>query len=113
MNVPSPNLTSLYASCPSSADINYTLAARCAPILRFDAREPFLPIAEADSIFRKNTLSPSFPRRIEVSEVERSRPDLYIWVSRWQHELSKRYNKPIDAEDAVEKFSEREDYDRD
>lgn len=34
----------------------------------------------------------------------RTEADLYIWVSRWQHELSERYGKPIDAEDAVINF---------
>lgn len=54
---------------------------------------------------RKQEILKQFPGRSEA--------DLYIWVSRWQYELSKRYGKPIDAEDAVDKFAERGDYDQD
>ena len=83
MNIPNPNLSSLFASRPSSADSDYTLAARYAPILKFDAREPFLPLAVGFSIFRKNTLSPSFPRQIDVSEVESPGPALAIEYAIW------------------------------
>ena len=83
MNIPNPNLTSLFASRPRSADIDLNLAARYAPILKFDAREPFLPLAVAYSIFRKNTLSPSFSRRIELNEVERPAADLAIEYAIW------------------------------
>ncbi len=34
----------------------------------------------------------------------RTEADLYIWVSRWQHELSQRYGKAIGAEEAVADF---------
>ncbi len=83
VNIPDPNITSLFVSRPNSVDIDYTLAARYAPILRFDAREPFLPLAVGYSIFRKSTLSPSFPRRIEVSEGKRPRPELAIEYAIW------------------------------
>jgi putative hydrolase of the HAD superfamily len=83
VNIPSHNLTSLFASRPSSADIDLNLAARYAPILRFDAREPFLPLAVAYSIFRKNTISSSFPRRIELSKVEKPGPELAIEYAIW------------------------------
>ena len=83
MNVPDPNLSSLFASRPSSADIDLNLAAHCAPILRFDAREPFLPLAVAYRIFRKNTPSLSFPRRIELNEAERPGPELAIEYAIW------------------------------
>lgn len=56
MNLPNPNLNSLFASRPSSADIDLNLAAHYAPILRFDAREPFLPLAVAYRIFWNNTI---------------------------------------------------------
>jgi glycerophosphoryl diester phosphodiesterase len=42
------------------------LAARYAPILRFDKHEPFLPLAAGYTIFRTDADSPSFPRRIEL-----------------------------------------------
>jgi glycerophosphoryl diester phosphodiesterase len=38
------------------------LAARYAPILRFDANEPFLPVAAGYTVFRENGASPSFQR---------------------------------------------------
>ncbi|MCS6827433.1 MAG: hypothetical protein NZ553_12535 [Caldilinea sp.] len=43
-----------------------SLAARYAPILRFDAREPFLPLAVGYTLFREDGDSPSFPRRVEL-----------------------------------------------
>ena len=43
------------------------LAARYAPIICFDVREPFLPLAVGYTIFWKNDDSPSFPRRIELA----------------------------------------------
>jgi putative hydrolase of the HAD superfamily len=36
------------------------LAARYAPVIRFDAYEPFLPLAAGYTIFRRSGLSPSF-----------------------------------------------------
>ena len=38
------------------------LAARYAPILRFDAHEPFLPLAAGYTVFRESGASPSFQR---------------------------------------------------
>jgi len=45
------------------------LAAAYAPILRFDVREPFLPVAAGYTIFRKSGPSPSFQRghRVELA----------------------------------------------
>lgn len=43
------------------------LAARYAPIIQFDEREPFLPLVAGYTIFRADADSPSFPRRIELS----------------------------------------------
>jgi glycerophosphoryl diester phosphodiesterase len=39
---------------------NRALAARYAPLLRFDAHEPFFPLAAGYTIFRESGLSPSF-----------------------------------------------------
>ncbi|MBW1789882.1 MAG: hypothetical protein JRK53_25250, partial [Deltaproteobacteria bacterium] len=52
---------------------------------------------------RNQSILKQFPGRTEA--------DLYIWVSRWQHDLSERYGKPIDAGDAVVDFSERGKHD--
>jgi len=43
------------------------LAARYAPIICFDAREPFLPLAVGYTIFQKDADSPSFPHRIKLA----------------------------------------------
>lgn len=47
-------------------DADRRLAARYAPILRFDAREPFLPLAAGYSIFRESSVSPSFQRGYKI-----------------------------------------------
>ncbi len=46
-----------------SADLE--LAACYAPIIQFDAAEPFLPLAIGVTVFEDEADSPSFPRRIE------------------------------------------------
>ncbi len=48
---------------------DHALAARYAPILRFDAREPFLPLAAGYTIFRETGESPSFRqgRKIDLA----------------------------------------------
>jgi len=53
----------------------------------------YLPIVQA--IGEYNVLS-RFPGRTEA--------DLYIWISRWQYELSERYGKPVSAKEAVDGF---------
>ena len=44
------------------------LAARYAPIINFDAEEPFLPSAVGYTIFREDAPSPSFPRDIKLGK---------------------------------------------
>ena len=56
----------------------------------------YLPIAQA--IGEYGVLS-RFPGRTEA--------DLYIWISRWQHELSERYGKPVSTKEAVDSFVDR------
>ncbi len=56
----------------------------------------YQPIIRA---IRKQGILKQFPGRTEA--------DLYIWVSRWQYELSERYGSPINAEDAVVEFAKR------
>ncbi len=43
------------------------LAARYAPVIRFNRLEPFLPLAAGYTIFHQDGDSPSFPRRIELA----------------------------------------------
>ena len=56
----------------------------------------YQPIIRA---IRKQGVLKQFPGRTEA--------DLYIWVSRWQFELSERYGRPINAENAVVEFAKR------
>ena len=58
----------------------------------------YQPIIRA---IHKQGILGQFPGRTEA--------DLYIWISRWQYELSERYGKSISAEDAVDEFAERGD----
>ena len=57
----------------------------------------YLPIIRA---IRKQGILKRFPGRTGA--------DLYIWISRWQHELSERYAKLVSAEEAVDNFAERD-----
>lgn len=49
----------------------HTLAARAAPLLYFDAREPFLPLAAGYTVFLQDAPSPSFKRMIELRPDEK------------------------------------------
>jgi len=60
----------------------------------------YQPIIRA---IHKQGILQRFPGRTEA--------DLYIWISRWQYELSEQYGELISAEDAVDEFAERGDYD--
>jgi glycerophosphoryl diester phosphodiesterase len=45
---------------------DHALAARYAPVIRFDAHEPFLPLAAGYTVFRADGPSPSFPRNVTL-----------------------------------------------
>ncbi|WP_298980831.1 glycerophosphodiester phosphodiesterase family protein [Caldilinea sp.] len=60
-----------------------SLAARYAPILRFDAREPFPPLAVGYTLFREDGDSPSFPRRIELRRPDSPPAALAIEYAIW------------------------------
>ncbi len=63
-----PHLTSLLVAQAASPE--HELAVRYAPFLKFDHREPFLPIAVGYTVIRQSGPSPSFPRTIEVGRGE-------------------------------------------
>jgi putative hydrolase of the HAD superfamily len=65
-----PHLTSLLVADQDAKSPDHELAALHLPILKFDAREPFLPLAVGFSIFRDRGPSPSFPRTINPSPDE-------------------------------------------
>jgi hypothetical protein len=59
------------------------LAARCAPIIRFDIREPFLPLAVGYTILRSDADSSSFRRRIELNPLGKPPAALAIEYAIW------------------------------
>ncbi len=61
------------------------LAARYAPILRFDVREPFLPLAAGYTIFRESGESPSFRQghKIDLAPSSGTRAELAIEYAIW------------------------------
>ncbi len=59
------------------------LAARYAPIIYLDTREPFLPLAVGYTIFREDGDSPSFPRRIELAPAGEPAAALAIEYAIW------------------------------
>jgi hypothetical protein len=50
------------------------LAARYAPVIRFDAHEPFLPLAAGYTIFRHSGPSPSFKQGHEIDLTPEGQP---------------------------------------
>ncbi len=52
---------------PRQSPVQRDLAAKYAPVIRFDRNEPFLPLAVGYTIFRADADSPSFPRHIELA----------------------------------------------
>jgi hypothetical protein len=64
------NLADLFSQydAPSHAE-DHELASRYAPIIYFDAREPFLPFAVGYTVFKQDGTSPSFPLQIELHKI--------------------------------------------
>ncbi|GMR10274.1 MAG: hypothetical protein BMS9Abin28_1095 [Anaerolineae bacterium] len=62
------HLTSLLVA--EAASLEHELALHYAPFIKFDQREPFLPLIAGYSVFRQSGLSPSFPRMIEAGPGE-------------------------------------------
>ncbi len=71
----------LLASPQDPAD--RALAARHAPIIQFDEREPFLPLAAGYTIFRTDAHSPSFPRQVEMTAAGQPPAALAIEYAIW------------------------------
>ncbi len=59
------------------------LAVRYAPVLQFDAHEPFTPLAAGYTIFRADAPSPSFPRHIRLAPPDRPPAALAIEYAIW------------------------------
>jgi glycerophosphoryl diester phosphodiesterase len=60
-----------------------SLAARYAPIILFDLREPFLPLAAGYTLFTADAPSPSFPREITLGAADRPPAQLVIEYAIW------------------------------
>ena len=61
-----PTVDSLIEGSNRYPDSDRELAAHYAPVIKFDSREPFLPLVAGYTVFREDADSPSFPRRIRL-----------------------------------------------
>lgn len=59
------------------------LAGRYAPLIYFDRKEPFLPLAVGYTIFTADGPSPSFPRRIELRGADHAPATCAIEYAIW------------------------------
>src|SRR5215212_2281201 len=71
----------LLAASPESEA--QALAARYAPIILFDQREPFLPLAAGYTLFSADAQSPSFSRTIALGAPDRPPAQLAIEYAIW------------------------------
>ncbi len=69
-------------AAPPAPD-DFELAARHAPVLHFDAREPFLPGAVGFSLFRQDGPSPSFARALRLADAGRPPAAAIIEYAIW------------------------------
>ncbi|MGH2541332.1 MAG: glycerophosphodiester phosphodiesterase [Ardenticatenaceae bacterium] len=76
-----PAVADLISQTPSDAD--WALAARYAPVLLFDAVEPFLPSVVGYTVFRENGPSPSFPRQVGLDEAGQVQATIAIEYAIW------------------------------
>ncbi len=60
------NLRGVLDQAPDEPERDF--AAKHAPVIFFDEREPFLPLVVGYTVFREDGKSPSFPREIQLSE---------------------------------------------
>lgn len=80
------HLKTLDTTIDSSAD--HQLALEHAPIIRFDDREPFLPLVVGYTIFREPGRSPSFPRDITLPPGAATAIEYAIW---WDWDIGHLY----------------------
>lgn len=83
---PEAQFATLDRTIPDTAD--YALAQRHAPIIRFDAREPFLPLAVGYTVLRANGPSPSFPRELVLPPEATCAVEYAIW---WDWDIDHLY----------------------
>ena len=78
-----PTVEDLLTRTYPHSEVDRNLAAHYAPILQFDAYEPFLPSVVGYTVFRESASSPSFPRRIELVEAGQPPTSLAIEYAIW------------------------------
>ncbi|MEW5957382.1 MAG: glycerophosphodiester phosphodiesterase family protein [Chloroflexota bacterium] len=83
LHPPEPTVTALISTAAAESPLDKELAARYAPVIRFDAREPFLPAVVGYTVFRSGSDSPSFPRRIELAKAGQPPAALAIEYAVW------------------------------
>ena len=71
-----------------AADTHHALALRHAPIIQFDAKEPFFPSVVGYTIFRGSGPSPSFPREIRLADGAAFAIEYAIW---WDWDIQHLY----------------------
>jgi len=82
-SIDKPTVNDLISPYSRLADADRDVAVRYAPILQFDAAEPFLPLAVGYTLFRANGPSPSFPRQIRLDEPGQPPASLAIEYAIW------------------------------
>lgn len=98
---PEAHFSTLGRAIPNQADAD--LARRHAPLIRFDAREPFLPQAVGYTVFRSDGRSPSFPRDIALPSGAAAVIEYAIW---WDWDIGHLYELEhiwvaVNADDVV------------
>ena len=70
------------------SESDHELALQHAPLIRFDAKEPFLPSAAGYTVFRETAASDSFPREIQFREDVAAAIEYAIW---WDWDIQHLY----------------------
>ena len=70
------------------SETDHALALRYAPLIRFDADEPFLPSVVGYTVFRESAASASFPRDIKLSDGAAFAIEYAIW---WDWDIQHLY----------------------
>ncbi len=85
-NTPEAHFATLETTIPNAEE--HALARRHAPVIRFDVREPFLPSVAGYTVFREDADSPSFPRKIELTDGAVIAIEYAVW---WDFDIGHLY----------------------
>lgn len=78
-----PTVAALLAEEARTVSPDRALAARYAPVLRFDRHEPFFPFLAGYTVFRADAPSPSFPRTVALRPADQPPAALAIEYAIW------------------------------